>query len=166
MATVTIGGNEVHTSGELPEIGSQAPDFSLTNAKLQDVGLEEFAGKKLLLSINPSLDTSTCAAAARTFFKAIADRDDAVAIVITADLPFAQSRFCETEGLENLVTLSTWRGKQFAKNYGLLLTDGPLAGVATRAVVVIDESGKVLYTQLVPEVSQEPDYEAALNALG
>ncbi|HEB94968.1 MAG TPA: thiol peroxidase [Sedimenticola thiotaurini] len=166
MATVKLKGNPVTTSGELPEVGSQAPDFSLPDKSLQNVSLGDFAGKKRLLNIVPSLDTPTCATSTRKFNQSFAGRDDAVALVISADLPFAQGRFCESEGLENVVTLSLMRSKQFAKDYGVLLVDGPLAGLTARAVVVIDGDGKVVYTQLVEEITEEPDYDAALKALG
>ncbi len=166
MATVTFKGNEVITNGELPAVGSKAPDFSLANKELADVGLAEFAGKKRLLNIVPSLDTPTCATSTKKFNESFAGRDDAVALVISADLPFAQGRFCSTEGLENVVALSLMRGKQFAKDYGVFITQGPLAGLTARAVVVIDENDIVTYTQLVPEIAEEPDYDAALKALG
>ena len=166
MATVKLKGNPVTTSGELPEVGSQAPDFSLPDKSLQNVSLGDYAGKKRLLNIVPSLDTPTCATSTRKFNQSFAGRDDAVALVISADLPFAQGRFCESEGLENVVTLSLMRSKQFAKDYGVLLVDGPLAGLTARAVVVIDGDGKVVYTQLVEEITEEPDYDAALKALG
>ena len=166
MATVTLQGKPMHTNGELPAVGSQAPDFKLTNGELNDVGPGDFGGKKLLLNIVPSLDTPTCAQSARRFNEKFAARDDAVCLVISADLPFAQGRFCSTEGLENVVPLSMMKGKQFAKDYGVFITDGPLEGLAARAIVVIDETGKVIYTQLVEEIADEPDYEAALAALG
>ena len=166
MATVTLKGNPISTNGELPAVGSDAPDFVLPNKGLADVSLETYAGKKRLLNIVPSLDTPTCAISTKRFNESFAGREDAVALVISADLPFAQGRFCETEGLANVETLSLMRSKQFAKDYGVLITDGPLAGLAARAVVVIDEAGKVIYTQLVPEIGEEPDYEAALQALG
>lgn len=165
MATVTLHGNPVSTSGELPAIGSKAPEFSLANKELADVGLADFAGKKRLLNIVPSLDTPTCAISTKKFNESFAARDDAVAMVISADLPFAQGRFCETEGLKNVVTLSLMHDQQFAKDYGVLITDGPLRGVTCRAVVVVDENGTVTYTELVPEIGDEPDYEAALAAL-
>ncbi|WP_428607046.1 thiol peroxidase [Sedimenticola sp.] len=165
MATVTLHGNPVSTSGELPAIGSQAPAFSLANKELADVGLGDFAGKKRLLNIVPSLDTPTCAISTKKFNESFATRDDAVAMVISADLPFAQGRFCETEGLKNVVTLSLMHDQQFAKDYGVLITDGPLRGITCRAVVVVDENGTVTYTQLVPEIGDEPDYAAALEAL-
>jgi len=165
MATVTLHGNPVSTSGELPAVGSKAPEFSLADKTLADVGLADFAGKKRLLNIVPSLDTPTCAISTKKFNESFAKRDDAVAMVISADLPFAQGRFCETEGLKNVVTLSLMHGQQFATDYGVLITDGPLRGVTCRAVVVVDENGIVTYTQLVPEIGDEPDYEAALEAL-
>ncbi|WP_260294877.1 thiol peroxidase [Sedimenticola hydrogenitrophicus] len=165
MATVTLHGNPVSTSGELPAVGSQAPEFSLATKELADVGLADFAGKKRLLNIVPSLDTPTCAISTKKFNESFAARDDAVAMVISADLPFAQGRFCETEGLENVVTLSLMHDQQFARDYGVLITDGPLRGVTCRAVVVVDENGTVTYTQLVSEIGDEPDYAAALEAL-
>ncbi|RTZ76866.1 MAG: thiol peroxidase [Gammaproteobacteria bacterium] len=166
MATVTLQGTEMHTSGELPEVGSDAPDFRLTNGDLADVSLADFAGKKRLLNIVPSLDTPTCAESARKFNEKFAGRDDAICLVISADLPFAQGRFCSTEGLENVVPLSMMKSKKFAKDYGVLITNGPLEGLAARAIVIVDENGKVTYTQLVKEIADEPDYDAALKALG
>ena len=165
MATVTFLGNTVTTNGDLPAVGSAAPDFSLSDKDLKDLGLNDFPGKKRLLNIVPSLDTPTCAASTRKFNESLTGRDDAVALVISADLPFAQGRFCATEGLKNVVTLSMMRNKKFAKNYGVLIKDGPLAGLTARAVVVIDEQGIVTYTQLVPEIADEPNYDAALKAL-
>ena len=166
MATVTLQGTEMHTSGELPEVGSEAPDFRLTDGDLQDVSLKNYAGKKVLLNIVPSLDTPTCAESARRFNEKFTGRDDAVCLVVSADLPFAQGRFCSTEGLENVVPLSMMKSKKFAKDYGVLIIDGPLEGLAARAIVIVDENGKVTYTQLVEEIADEPDYEAALAALG
>lgn len=166
MATVTLEGNEMHTNGELPAVGSEAPDFRLVNGDLADVSLADFAGKKRLLNIVPSLDTPTCAESARKFNQRFAGRDDAVCLVVSADLPFAQGRFCSTEGLENVVTLSMMKSKNFAKDYGVLIVDGLLEGLAARAIVIIDAEGKVTYTQLVPEIADEPDYDAALKALG
>ncbi len=166
MATVTLQGTEMHTNGELPEVGSDAPDFRLTNGELKDVSLADFAGRKRLLNIVPSLDTPTCAESARKFNERFAGRDDAVCLVISADLPFAQGRFCSNEGLENVVPLSMMKSKKFAKDYGVLITDGPLEGLAARAIVIVDGNGKVTYTQLVKEIADEPDYDAALAALG
>ncbi len=166
MATITLEGNEIHTNGELPAVGRQAPDFKLTTAELKDVTLADFAGKKKLLNIVPSLDTGVCATSTRKFNEAARGRDDTVFLTISADLPFAQARFCQAEGIDNVQTLSMMRDRNFAKDYGVLIVDGPLAGITARAVVVLDEDNKVLYTQLVPEITQEPDYDAALAALG
>ena len=165
MADITLKGNACHTSGELPAVGSDAPDFKLTGADLADVSLENFAGKKKLLNIVPSLDTPTCAISTQKFNSAMAAKSDAVALVISADLPFAQKRFCGAEGIDNVISLSMMRGKGFAKDYGMLITDGPLAGLCGRAVVVLDANNKVVYTQLVGEIADEPDYDAALAAL-
>ncbi len=165
MGTVTFQGNPVPTSGDLPAVGSTAPDFALPNKDLADVTLGTYAGKKRLLNIVPSLDTPTCATSTKKFNETFSGRSDAVALIISADLPFASGRFCSAEGLENVVTLSMMRDKKFAEDYGVLITDGPLAGLTTRAVVVIDENDKVIYTELVPEIADEPNYDAALKAL-
>lgn len=165
MARITLKGNPFETSGELPVVGSAAPDFRLVDGDLADVTLGSFAGKKKILSVVPSLDTAVCATSARKFNERAGARDDTVVLVVSADLPFAQKRFCTTEGLDNVKTLSLMRGKGFAKDYGVLITDGPLAGVTARAVVVLDENDKVVHTQLVPEIGEEPDYDAALAAL-
>jgi len=165
MATVTLQGNAINTNGDLPEVGATAPDFSLTNGELADVGLGDFAGKKKVLNIVPSLDTPTCATSTKKFNEKAASMDNVAVLVISADLPFAQGRFCETEGIKNVTPLSMMRDKNFAKDYGVLIQDGPLAGITARAVVVLDEDNKVLYTQLVPEIADEPDYDAALAAL-
>ena len=165
MANITLKGNPCTTSGELPGVGSTAPDFKLTGADLGDVSLDSYAGKKKLLNIVPSLDTPVCATSTQKFNSAMADKSDAVALVISADLPFAQKRFCGAEGIDNVISLSMMRSKSFAKDYGILIQDGPLAGLCGRAVVVLDADNKVLYTQLVPEIVEEPDYDAALAAL-
>jgi thiol peroxidase len=165
MAQVTLKGNPIHTSGELPAVGAKAPAFKLTTGELKDVSLEEYRGKRKILNIVPSLDTGVCAASTRRFNKEAGSLANTVVLVVSADLPFAAKRFCVAEGLENVVTLSLMRGKQFAQDYGVLLTDGPLAGITARAVVVLDESDKVIYRQLVPEIGQEPDYDAALKAV-
>ena len=165
MATVTLQGNAINTNGELPSVGSDAPDFSLTNGELNDVGLADFAGKKKVLNIVPSLDTPTCATSTKKFNEQAAGMDNVAVLVISADLPFAQGRFCEAEGIENVTPLSMMRDKNFAKDYGVLIQDGPLAGITARAVVVLDENNKVVYTQLVPEIADEPNYEMALAAL-
>ena len=165
MATVTLHGNEFNTSGELPAVGSTAPDFHLVDGKLNDVHLADYSGKKKLLNIVPSLDTPTCATSTRIFNEKVAGRDDVVVLVVSADLPFAQGRFCEAEGIKNVTTLSLMRTRGFAKDYGVLMTDGPLAGVTARAIVVIDENDQVVYTELVPEIGDEPNYDAAMAAL-
>jgi thiol peroxidase len=165
MATVTLQGKESNTNGELPAVGSTAPDFHLVDAKLNDVHLADYGGKKKLLNIVPSLDTPTCATSTKKFNDHARSRDDVVMLVISADLPFAMSRFCGAEGIENVVPLSMMRTRGFAKDYGVLLTDGPLAGITARAVVVLDADNRVVYTQLVPEIADEPDYDAALAAL-
>lgn len=165
MAEITLKGNPIHTNGDLPAVGTQAPDFSLTSNDLNDVTLAAFTGKKKLLNIVPSLDTGICALSTRTFNAQAQQYGDAVMLVISADLPFAQGRFCTGEKTTDVVTLSMFRDKQFAQNYGLLIVDGPLAGLTARAVVVLDADNCIIYTQLVPEIVQEPDYAAALAAL-
>lgn len=165
MATVTLQGNEVNTNGDLPAVGTTAPNFNLTKSDLSAGHLRDFLGTKLVLNIVPSLDTPTCAASARRFNEAFEDRKDATVLVISADLPFAQGRFCSIEGLDNVVPLSMMKSKNFAKDYGVLIVDGPLEGLAARAVIILDENGRVSYTQLVPEIVDEPDYDAVLSAL-
>jgi len=166
MAKTALEGNPVTLSGDLPAVGSTAPDFKLVAGDLSDVTLATYAGKKKLLNIVPSLDTPVCATSTKKFNEAMAGKSDAVALVISADLPFASGRFCSAEGIENVLNLSMMRSKNFAKDYGVLIEDGPLAGITARAVVVLDADNKVLYTQLVPEITQEPDYDPALAALG
>ena len=165
MATVTLQGNPVSVHGDLPAVGSQAPDFTLTGADLSPVTLASFAGKKLILNIYPSVDTGTCAASTRQFNAKMNDRSDVVVLCVAQDLPFAFSRFCGAEGLENVKTASTFRSAELLTDYGVKITDGALEGLCARAVVAIDEAGKVIYTQLVGEIADEPDYEAALKAL-
>lgn len=165
MATTHLKGNPIHTNGDLPEVGSVAPPFTLVGADLSDVSLSDFAGKRKILNINPSLDTGVCAATARRFNELAGSLDNTAVLVISADLPFAQGRFCAAEGLTNVVTLSLMRSRSFAKDYGVLLVDGPMAGICARAVVVLDENDRVLHSQLVDEIPTEPDYEAALAAL-
>lgn len=166
MAKITLQGNPISTVGDLPAVGSKAPGFSLTGRDLQDVQLSAFAGQRKVVSIVPSLDTGVCAAQARAFNQRAAGLANTVVLVVSADLPFAQARFCTTEGIENVTTLSMMRSRNFAKDYGTLITDGPMAGLNARAVVVLDEQDTVLYTQLVPEIGQEPDYDNAIAALG
>ena len=165
MATVTLQGNPIHTSGELPAEGTRAPDFRLIDRELNERTLADYAGKRKLLNIVPSLDTPVCAAQARRFNEDAAQLDNTQVLVISADLPFAQSRFCETEHIDNLDTLSIVRSGDFGEAYGVALTEGPLAGICARAVIVLDENDVVQYTQLVPEIAEEPDYDAALDAL-
>ena len=152
--------------GDLPEVGAQAPDFKLTAGDLSDVTLENYAGKKLVLNIFPSLDTDVCAASVRRFNEEAAGLDNTDVLCISKDLPFAQSRFCGAEGLDNVTTLSCFRYRTFGDNYGVRIVDGPIAGLMARAIVVIDEGGKVIYTEQVPEIVQEPDYASALVAVG
>ncbi|TCT23967.1 thiol peroxidase [Thiobaca trueperi] len=165
MAHTALQGNPVSLNGELPAVGSSAPDFTLVDKDLADRTLADFAGKKKLLNIVPSLDTPVCATSTKTFNAAMAGKTDAVALVISADLPFAMGRFCGAEGIDTVISLSMMRSRNFARDYGVLIEDGPLAGITARAVVVLDADNKVLYTQLVPEITEEPDYEAALAKL-
>jgi len=167
MAKLTFkpGSNEliINTNGDLPAVGSQAPDFSLVDGNLKEVSLSTYTGKKKILNIVPSLDTPVCAASARTFNEKVERFDNAVILMVSADLPFAQSRFCEAEGLKHVVPVSTFRSS-FADDYGVQIIDSMLAGLTARAVVIIDEKDEVIYTELVTEVTHEPDYDAALEA--
>jgi thiol peroxidase len=165
MAQTALKGNPVTTSGDLPAMGSAAPDFTLTKGDLSDVTLADFSGKKKILNIVPSLDTGTCAASARRFNQEIRNVGDTVVLTISNDLPYAQRRFCEANNIDEVVTLSQLRNREFGKAYGVTIMDGPMAGLLTRAVVVLDENNTVLHTQLVPEISTEPDYDAALAAV-
>lgn len=165
MATVTLQGNEIHTNGELPAVGQTAPDFVLVDGELKNASLETYSGKKKLLNIFPSLDTPTCAKSTKKFNESAASRDDTVFLMISADLPFAMQRFCSAEGTGNVIPLSMMRSRNFAKDYGVLIQDGPLEGISARAVVVLDENNQVLHTQLVKEIADEPDYDSALAAL-
>jgi thiol peroxidase len=165
MATITLKGNSITTAGELPAAGSQLPAFCLVKSDLSEVSPADFAGKKLVLNIFPSLDTAVCAASVRRFNKEAGERGDTVVLCISADLPFAHTRFCTVEGLENVVSLSVFRSPEFGSDYGLTITDGPLKGLLSRAVIVADATGKVVYAEQVPEIVQEPDYDKALQAL-
>lgn len=165
MAQITLKGTPIHTTGDLPSTGSSAPDFRLTKSDLSDVGLDAYAGKKKILNIVPSLDTGVCAASARRFNEEASKLDNTAILTVSADLPFAQARFCEVEGIKNVEALSMLRDKSFGKDYGIEIADGPMAGVLGRAIVVLDENNKVVYTELVPEIVQEPDYEKALAAV-
>lgn len=165
MATITLQGNPIHTNGTLPKVGTKAPDFSLADVNLANKTLADFRGKKKLLNIVPSLDTGVCAMSTKKFNDAAAKHADTVFLIISADLPFAQGRFCQAENTKAVKTLSMMRSRNFAKDYGVLITDGPLAGITARAVVVLDANNNVVYSQLVPEIAQEPNYDAALTAL-
>ena len=165
MTTVTLGGKTINLAGQFPKQGQTAASFSLVAADLSDKTLKDFAGKRKVLNIVPSLDTPTCATSTRKFNERASSMKNTVVLVVSADLPFAMKRFCTTEGLDNVVTLSTMRGREFMANYGVGIVDGPLAGVTARAVVVLDENDKVIHAQLVPEIKEEPDYEAAIAAL-
>lgn len=164
MATITLKGNAIHTAGNLPTIGTTAPQFTLTKADLSNVTIKDFFGKKVILNIFPSIDTGVCATSVKTFFAKTRTLPNTVVLNISADLPFAQKRFCAAEGIENAVTLSTFRST-FGKDWGVQITDGPLAGLCSRAVVVLNETGKVTYTEQVPEIAQEPNYDAALKGI-
>ncbi|APF20788.1 thiol peroxidase [Caldithrix abyssi DSM 13497] len=165
MAKITLKGNPINTIGELPAIGNTAPDFSLTTTDLGDVHLKDFSGQRLVLNIFPSLDTEVCATSVRKFNEMAANLENTKVLCISMDLPFAHKRFCTTEGIENVISLSELHERGFGESYGVRIIDGPLRGLFTRAVVVIDEKGKVIYTELVPEITQEPNYEKALKAL-
>ncbi|MGB5276742.1 MAG: thiol peroxidase [Gammaproteobacteria bacterium] len=165
MTTITLDGKEIHTVGDLPAVGSTAPAFTLTNAELGDSSLADYAGKKIVLNIFPSIDTGVCAESTRRFNTAAGSLDNTVVLCISADLPFALSRFCGAENLDNVITLSTFRNPEFGDDYGVRITDSPIAGLMSRAVIVIDENGAVVHTEQVPEIAQEPDYDAALTKL-
>ena len=165
MSTVTLQGNPVHVDGDLPAKGQAAPDFSLVGKELNDVPLASFGSQRKVLNIFPSIDTGVCAASVRRFNELAGGLENTVVLCISADLPFAQARFCGAEGLDNVVNLSTLRGAGFLRDYGVALADGPMAGLAARAVVVLDSDNTVLHVELVPEIAQEPDYDAALAAL-
>ncbi|MEA2069610.1 MAG: thiol peroxidase [Verrucomicrobiota bacterium] len=165
MASITLKGTPVQTIGDLPAVGTDAPAFFAVKTDLSECSLAGFAGKKVVLNIFPSIDTGVCAASTHRFNKEAGELDNTVVVCVSADLPFALGRFCGAEGLEDVVPVSIFRNPGFGKNYGATIADGALAGLLSRAVVVIDEAGKVLYTEQVPEITQEPNYEAALAAL-
>ena len=165
MSTITLGGNPVHTSGELPKIGTQLADFKLVKNDLSIATLADFSGKRVILNIFPSIDTGTCATSVRKFNETAANLNNTVVLCISRDLPFAQKRFCGAEGIENVVNLSDFKDGSFGKTNGLEITDGVLAGLHSRAVIVIDEKGVVLHTEQVQEIANEPNYEAALAVL-
>jgi thiol peroxidase len=165
MAITKLGAFEAHTIGELPSIGSAAPEFVLTGTDMKDVTFQQFIGKKIVLNIFPSVDTGVCAASIREFNKRAASLDNTVVLCISKDLPMAQKRFCAAEGIDKVITLSDFRARGFGKAYGVDLVDSGFAGLFARSVVVLDETGKVKYTELVPQIGQEPNYDAALKAI-
>jgi thiol peroxidase len=165
MATVTLKGSPIDVAGSFPKVGEKAPAFKLVGKDLKDVALADYAGKRKILNIVPSLDTAVCATSTRKFNEKAGSLANTAVLVISADLPFASGRFCTAEGLANVVTLSTMRGREFLKDYGVEIASGPLVGVCARGVVVLDENDRVLHAELVPEIAQEPDYDAALAAL-
>lgn len=165
MAKITFKGSPVSTAGDLPRVGAEAPEFSLVKTDLSDVSLADYKGKKVVLNIFPSVDTGVCAASVRRFNDEASKQDNTVVLCVSRDLPFAHSRFCGAEGLDEVVSLSEYKDEVFSQNYGVKMTDGPLAGLLSRAVVVIDENGKVSHSEQVDDIVNEPDYEAALKAL-
>ena len=165
MATITLKGGEIHTNGELPAVGSDAPLFTLTGKDLSPIVASDFKGKTVVLNISPSLDTGICAMSAQKFNSLASEGLGATVICITKDLPFAQKRFCETEGLENVITAADYKNQNFGEAYGTLIIDGAMTGLHARAIVVVNAEGNVIYTEQVPEIVQEPDYEAALKAI-
>jgi thiol peroxidase len=162
MASITLEGNEIHTVGELPAVGSDAPAFNLTNSELGTSSLSDFSGKKVVMNIFVSIDTGICAESTRRFNEATSNSDNTAVLCISADLPFALSRFCGAENLDKVITLSTFRNPEFGDDYGVRIIDGPIKGLMSRAVVIIDENNKVIHAEQVPEIAQEPDYAAAL----
>ncbi len=166
MAETALRGNPIQTSGDLPAVGSVAPEFTLTGSDLSAIASGDLAGKRVVLNIFPSVDTPTCATSVRTFNERASELDNTTVLCVSADLPFAQGRFCGAEGIENVKTASTFKNSEFLSDYGVGMVDGPLEGLCARAVVVVDESGNVVHQQLVGEIADEPDYEAAISALG
>jgi thiol peroxidase len=165
MASITLKGSRITTIGELPEINTMAPDFTLTKTDLSDATLKDFSGKTIVLNIFPSIDTPVCAASVRKFNDEASRFDNTVVLCISADLPFAHQRFCEVEGLKDVIPLSVFRSQEFGTNYGVTITDSPLKGLMSRAIVVIDKTGNVVYKQQAPEIAQEPNYDEALKAI-
>ncbi len=165
MKTIYFKGTPVHTYGDIPAVGSTAPNFTLTGNSLQDVKLSDYKGKRVVLNVFPSLDTPVCAMSVRKFNQEASKLDNTQIVCISMDLPFAQGRFCTVEGIDKLVVASAFRAGDFVKNYGLEMVDGPLAGLLARAVIVVDENGKVIFSDLVEEVTDEPDYKAAISVL-
>jgi thiol peroxidase len=165
MAKVTLKGNEVNTNSNIVEVGSSAPNFVLVDSELNDVNLENFSGKNKILSIVPSLDTPVCQKSTKIFNEKVNNLDDAVMLIVSSDLPFAMKRFCTSESLENVIPVSMMRSRNFAKDYGVLLIDGPLSGITTRAIVTISKDNKILHSELVSEIADEPNYQAALDSI-
>ena len=165
MTKITLKGNQIKTIGKLPKIGKKAPKFKLVQADLSTARLKDFKGKKVLINIFPSIDTGICAASLRKFNETVVNNDNTVVLNISKDLPFAHSRFCAAEGIENVITLSDYVKGKFGKRYGATIKNGPMKGLLSRAIVIVNEEGMVTYTEQVPEIAQEPDYEAALAAL-
>lgn len=165
MTTVTLKGNTVHVKGNFPKTGDQAPEFTLVKSDLSELSLSSLKGKKVVLNIFPSLDTPVCAMSVRQFNKLASRMQNTVVLAISKDLPFAHARFCTTEGIENVIGLSAFRNATFAEDYGVALSDGPLAGLLARSVIILDEQGKVIYTELVPEITHEPNYDEAIKKL-
>lgn len=165
MAEIMLKGNPIHTSGDLPETDSQAPDFTLTKTDLSDVRLSHLKGKRVILNVFPSIDTAVCATSVRRFNDEAGRLKNTEVLCVSLDLPFAHNRFCGAEGIDNVSTVSELRNRDFGNDYGLRIIDGPLAGLLSRAVIVIDEGGKIIYSEQVPEIAQEPDYESAIEAL-
>lgn len=166
MAQITLQGNPIETIGELPAVTTQAPDFTLIRTDLSECKLTDFIGQTVVLNISPSIDTSICAASVRRFNTELNDLENTVVFYVSADLPFAHQRFCEAEGLDRIIPLSVFRSPEFGKDYGVTITTGPLAGLLSRAIVIIDKEGNIIYTEQTPEIAQDPDYEAALKVLG
>lgn len=165
MAKVTLKGNEVNTNSNIVEVGSSAPNFVLVDSELNDVNLENFSGKNKILSIVPSLDTPVCQKSTKIFNEKVNELDDTVMLIVSSDLPFAMKRFCTSESLENVIPVSMMRSRNFAKDYGVLLIDGPLSGITTRAIVTISKDNKILHSELVSEIADEPNYQAALDSI-
>jgi len=165
MASITLKNNPITTVGELPDTGSKAPSFNLTKTDLSPCTLEDFTGKTVVLNIFPSIDTPVCAASVRKFNEVAGSKPDTVVLCVSADLPFAHSRFCETDGLKNVIPCSVFRSAEFGSDYGVTITSGPIAGLLSRAIVIIGPDGKVKYTEQVPEITQEPDYDKAMEQL-
>jgi len=165
MATIKLAGENIETSGNLPETGTIAPDFHLTGTDMLEASLTDYSGKNVVLNIFPSIDTSVCAASVRRFNKEMSELADTVVLCVSADLPFAHKRFCEIEGLNNVIPLSVFRNQDFGQNYGVTITSGPLKGLLARAIVIINQQRKIIYTEQVPEIKQDPDFDRALSAL-